>query len=55
MKLIAALALVLLTGCSTVRDCYVGFSLLPLGPIVTCGVDAYSEDEEEDEEEPLSV
>lgn len=38
--MIRALALaLLLSGCAVSKSCFVGFSLLPLGPIIMCGLD----------------
>lgn len=50
----AALCLTL-AGCTAVPNCYVGVSLFPLAPFVTCGVDFSPKDKagssgEEDED-----
>jgi hypothetical protein len=55
-SLLAALALVLASGCSAMPGCSVGMSLLPLGPMVMCYVDASPDtDEDDDIEEEVEL
>jgi hypothetical protein len=49
MKLLALIALALITGCSTARSCSIGVSLLPPGPIVTCTLDTSPKGQEPDD------
>lgn len=39
MKPVALVALIFLSGCAVSKSCFVGFSVLPLGPILICGID----------------